>query len=447
MNNLFPYLLEINIGLVIMFTGYKLFFEKDRNFLVRRIYLLATILLPVLLVLLPDSARSMTGRIVPVTFHLEQITVFGYEGGEATGTAPSPRSLAAILYLSVASLGMIRFLIHLAGIMLAVKRSERLEVGGITLYANPDLHASSFFGYIFVDPDRIGDQSFEHIVEHERVHRREYHSVDRVLAEFSVLINWFNPVAWMLKRSVVENLEYLTDLKVVAQGTDSHHYQLSILNQYIGSASITNQFSSQIKNRINMLNKNYKVGSTWKIAMIFPMVFLTLFIFSCADKDGPVPGVDESQAESALSSEPQEESALSSEVFYIVEEMPLFQGEKARDSFRKYIAQNLHYPPEASANHVTGRVYITFVVTSEGKVVIPEKEYLANITGKELDEVVVVGYKTLAEGDPQPAEKDIDLLKEEVIRVVRSSPDWTPGRQHGKAVNVIYTFPVNFVLQ
>jgi len=63
------------------------------------------------------------------------------------------------------------------------------------------------------------------------------------------------------------------------------------------------------------------------------------------------------------------------------------------------------------------------------------------------DEVVVVAYRTLNEDDPMPDEKYIRMLKEEVIRVISGSPDWEPGKQRGIPVNVLFTFPVNFVMQ
>ena len=104
--------------------------------------------------------------------------------------------------------------------------------------------------------------------------------MDRILAEFFVMINWFNPVAWLFRKSVIQNLEYLADSAVMRKGTDPLKYQLSILNQYIGSASISNQFSSQIKNRINMLNKNYKLGSRWKLALLLPITAIALLYLS-----------------------------------------------------------------------------------------------------------------------------------------------------------------------
>jgi len=38
-------------------------------------------------------------------------------------------------------------------------------------------------------------------------------------------------------------------------------------------------------------------------------------------------------------------------------------------------------------------------------------------------------------------------LDEEALRVILPSPLWTPGKQSGKPVKVLYTFPINFILQ
>jgi periplasmic protein TonB len=112
-----------------------------------------------------------------------------------------------------------------------------------------------------------------------------------------------------------------------------------------------------------------------------------------------------------VSDEPPVEST-----FRIVEEMPLFQG-GGLDKFSKYIAQNLRYPPIAAANGVSGRVFVQFTVNASGEVV----------------DVTVVGN-----ADP--------ALEKEAIRVVKSSPGWTPGKQRGRAVKVQFTFPIVFSL-
>ncbi len=114
----------------------------------------------------------------------------------------------------------------------------------------------------------------------------------------------------------------------------------------------------------------------------------------------------------------EEEEFEEDQVFYIVEDMPTFNGGDPAIEFRKYIAQNLRYPEIAAENGISGRVIVQFAVNSTGKVV---------------DAVVVAGV------DP--------ALDKEALRVVMASPPWTPGRQRGKAVKVLFTFPINFVLQ
>ncbi|HQH40491.1 MAG TPA: energy transducer TonB [Bacteroidales bacterium] len=112
-----------------------------------------------------------------------------------------------------------------------------------------------------------------------------------------------------------------------------------------------------------------------------------------------------------------EEEAAEEEVFFIVEEMPSFQG-KGQEGFREWIQKNLQYPPVAAENGIQGRVFVQFAVNSKGEVV---------------DAKVVKGV------DP--------ALDKEALRVVMSSPKWTPGKQRGKPVKVQFTFPIVFVLQ
>ncbi|MBS2098269.1 energy transducer TonB [Carboxylicivirga linearis] len=111
-----------------------------------------------------------------------------------------------------------------------------------------------------------------------------------------------------------------------------------------------------------------------------------------------------------------EEEAEDAPVFFIVEEMPEFPG--GEEALRKFIAQSVKYPVIAQENGIQGRVYVSFVVNTKG---------------------AVTDVKIARGVDPN--------LDKEAIRVVKSMPAWTPGKQRGKAVKVSYTVPINFVLQ
>ena len=103
-------------------------------------------------------------------------------------------------------------------------------------------------------------------------------------------------------------------------------------------------------------------------------------------------------------------------VYRSAEQMPQFPGGEA--ALMKYIESHINYPPMAAKNNIQGKVVVQFVVDKTGKV----------------GEVKVV----------RSVDKDLD---KEAIRVVKSLPKFTPGRQDGKAVSVWYTLPVPFKLK
>ena len=107
---------------------------------------------------------------------------------------------------------------------------------------------------------------------------------------------------------------------------------------------------------------------------------------------------------------------IDEDVFFIVEEMPVFQG-RTPEAFREYIQENLIYPEEAKENHITGKVYVQMIVNSKGEVT---------------DVKVIRGIHP--------------LLDKEAVRVVESSPLWEPGSQRGIPVAIQFTFPINFKL-
>lgn len=103
-------------------------------------------------------------------------------------------------------------------------------------------------------------------------------------------------------------------------------------------------------------------------------------------------------------------------VFMVVETMPSFPGGDA--ALFKYLSDNIKYPVIAQESGVQGRVICQFVVNRDGSIV----------------DIEVV----------RSVDKSLDA---EAVRVIKSMPKWSPGKQRGKSVRVKYTLPVNFRLQ
>lgn len=112
----------------------------------------------------------------------------------------------------------------------------------------------------------------------------------------------------------------------------------------------------------------------------------------------------------------EEEEVVEEQIFTVVENDPEFPG--GMEALYKYLAQNIKYPQLARDNNITGRVYVTFVVEKDGSIANPK--VLRDIGGG---------------------------CGQEAIRVVKSMPKWTPGKQRGKAVRVQFNLPVNFSLK
>ncbi|MCF8345571.1 MAG: M56 family metallopeptidase [Bacteroidales bacterium] len=408
MNGLILYITELNIAITLFFLSYLLFFRRDTNFSSRRLYLLLGVifsfLVPLVTIKLPNPATVFRS---PMVF-LEEIIFTGNNSSATTGNTSGISSILTMVFLAGAFLFSVRFLFGLTTILIQALRSKRTMLQKTTIYINTRLHASSFFSIIFINPEKESAKNIIYILHHESQHVRLLHSVDRLLAEVLTIIGWFNPVVWMFKKAVIVNHEYQADQQVVEQGTDHVSYQLTILNQYMGSALITNQFSNQIKKRINMLNKAHKKGSFRKALWLFPVSFILLFFMACgnesADDQNPA-----SKQKSIIAEE---------EIFYIVEEMPTFNGGDADVEFRKYIGDNLEYPEVAAENGISGRVIVQFAVNAKGVV----------------EDAVIV-----RSADP--------ALDEEALRVVMASQTWQPGKQKGEKVKVLFTFPINFVLK
>jgi protein TonB len=127
--------------------------------------------------------------------------------------------------------------------------------------------------------------------------------------------------------------------------------------------------------------------------------------------------VDQNEViEEYVAPEVEEEEVVEAEIFTIVEEMPEFPGGMAK--LADYLAKNIKYPQMARESGIQGRVFVNFVIETDGSV---SKVNVMRSLGGGCDE--------------------------EAMRVVKAMPKWKPGKQRGKPVRVSYILPVNFKLQ
>lgn len=102
-------------------------------------------------------------------------------------------------------------------------------------------------------------------------------------------------------------------------------------------------------------------------------------------------------------------------IYNTVDQMPQYPG--GLEGLMNFLAQNINYPPAAAEKKIQGRVVLMFVVEKDGSI----------------GEVNVV----------RSVDKELD---DEAVRVVKSLPNFIPGRLDGQVVRVWFTLPISFKL-
>lgn len=143
----------------------------------------------------------------------------------------------------------------------------------------------SFGRYIFINPSLYDEETFTQILTHEKIHVQQGHSIDIMLAELSIALQWFNPFAWWYRKALEDNLEFLTDAAVIGDPrTNASHYQMSLLRvsaPYLPLSITSNYNQSLLKKRIIMMHiQKSSVRTAWKYLFLLPLFTAMVCIFN-----------------------------------------------------------------------------------------------------------------------------------------------------------------------
>lgn len=316
---------------------------------------------------------------------------------------------------------------------LLIRRGRRIENGPFHLILTEGNQPPFSWMYYIVLSEKDYRENPTEILTHEMAHIRHHHSWDLLLADIGILLQWFNPAAWLLKQEMQSVHEYEADDAVLAAGVDAKSYQLLLIKKAVGTSRYTmaNSFNhSSLKKRITMMKK--KKSSSWayaKYLYVLPLAACAMAAFARPEVSAPLEQISNAKitdfaailemrgAEKSdkLAIDTVSPASTQEGVFDVVEQMPQFPG--GNEAMMKFVTQNLKYPTEAHQKGIRGNVIVRFVVREDG---------------------TVTDAEVVRHADP--------LLEAEALRVVSLMPRWKPGRQNGKAVPVRSSLPVVFRL-
>jgi hypothetical protein len=279
-----------------------------------------------------------------------------------------------------------------------------------------EITSFSFFPYVVIPVKLLKSVAYNEIIAHESAHVRQGHTFDLILSELLIVMFWFNPFMWLIKRSMVLNHEYLADNYSIKNSSSIKEYQYKLLNirKDLINIPLAHTYSSLIKNRIIMINKKPSSNfAALKSILILPAAAILFVMFSFRQES--------------------------------VQANKEYMFSKTSDTeILVFLASNTGYPQEARNSLDTGKIFLTIKINKAG--IIKECKAFnskSDIKIPFLPEVVIVGYKPLA--IQSSGGKEHSALKTECQRVANrlselKIPEW-------KDKDVEFAITYNFVLR
>jgi hypothetical protein len=281
------YLVKFSLSLALLYIFYQLVLRRLTFYTWNRWCLLGYSALSFVVPFINISSMLEDEKIqaIPVFYYIPSLDEF--TNGKAVSTLNSPGlnyvEISIVILIAGIVILFTRLLVRLASYAALLRQSRLVSKNGISLYeVNKTIIPFSFGNSIFINPGMHSEKELEEIIRHEFVHVKQKHTIDILWAEILCIINWYNPFAWLLRKSIRQNLEFIADDKVLQNGINKKEYQYLLL-KVIGNNqfSIASQFNfSSLKKRIAMMNKikSARVHLT-KFAFLVPLLAVLLLAF------------------------------------------------------------------------------------------------------------------------------------------------------------------------
>lgn len=279
------YLIKSSLCLVALYVVYKIIFKRDAHHQLKRFVSLLSIIFACGFVFIPLGSLLVSDTYPEL---LNVVFMQGSEGLQEGLSKVIPENTENI-YLTVYFIGVLFFglrsLIGLGTLIRWYIISRKIKKWGFTVVeVNKKIAPFTFFKTLFIGKDELEGEAIKALIVHEQYHRDQLHSIDTVILEILTIVYWFNPVAWLFRKDIKTEHEFMADAQVLKKGFDALRYQYLLFQTRTGaSLQFGSHFSSKtsLKKRFKMMN-NEKANtkkSYIRALMFFPIMGLIL-VFS-----------------------------------------------------------------------------------------------------------------------------------------------------------------------
>jgi len=284
----FVYLLKAAISFTFLYGVYALVLKKTTFLALNRFLLLFILFCSILIPSIPFDRNLITNLNFNDSWFYNPVhelndSFYVSEAGQEVLRINLWQGLS-YLYLGI-SLFIFGLLIKQIGFLIHIKRvSETVKQGKFTLVlTTPELPPFSFFNWIFIPEPESAETRDNPIIEHEKAHATQLHSIDLLITELFIVFFWFVPFVYSFKRSIKTVHEYLADKQALKfSSTEVYLNLLKKQTQWYTLYGVSSNFYySTLKKRILMITKNKTSKSGWIIYLaLIPAISILLLSFS-----------------------------------------------------------------------------------------------------------------------------------------------------------------------
>ena len=338
------YLFETGLCLSLLYLAYWLFLRKETYFNFNRLFLVGSIILSLTLPLVhlnflirqeSSMEESATGILKFRNYYQELIGMIDADYGSEPGIRHSsgtpggtngafemmeglgeesvlridsedepvatrdagsrwhfPAVLLLLVYLAGVAWFLVRFIYLVTRLFFLARKYGYTNFSGFRMVTlEEDISPFSFFRYLYINKSALSEEELHNILEHEKAHISQRHSLDHLFAHALAVFQWFNPFAWQIRNALKTTHEFIADRQVLDRGFTLVDYQTLLLKQVIGyhSVELVNNFNLKpIKKRIAMMTK-IRSGrpARLKAMLVIPFAIVLFLLFADFTVKGP----------------------------------------------------------------------------------------------------------------------------------------------------------------
>ncbi len=282
MPEFFIFLLKVNVALTLFCLAYYLILRKLTFYTLNRFFLLSGIVFSSLCPFIEPKTIFGSNEVLvqPITAALPVI----YLNMEASTGFDYWLLAKLVFWMGVAFL-ICRMILRFTALYKVHQQSTPGTLKDYPVrFLKGDMNTFSFWKNIYLNTELHQPKELEAIVEHEQVHVKQWHTIDILLAELTTIFYWFNPGVWYMKKAIQENVEFITDQKILQNGIDRKAYQYSMVHTLTTGrpTALMNNFNiTGIKKRIIMMNS--KRSSSFQLiryVFILPVLLILTSAFT-----------------------------------------------------------------------------------------------------------------------------------------------------------------------